>query len=237
MANQNIENKLKLLPDCPGCYLMKDLNGKVIYVGKSKNLKNRVRSYFKSKQVGRRAELVRDINDFEIIVVSSDKEAFLLEITLIKKYQPYYNVQLKNGGGYPFIEITNEKDPEVKLTSIIKKDKGYYFGPYPNVYAAQATLKFIQKMWPLRRCSGKLGRPCLYYNMGQCLGSCFKEVSSDKYDHQIKQIKCFLNGDITKAKTELIKKMQIASDNLEFERAGEYRDQLSYIEQTVEKQK
>ncbi|MCT7893711.1 MAG: GIY-YIG nuclease family protein, partial [Lactobacillus iners] len=153
MANQNIENKLKLLPDCPGCYLMKDLNGKVIYVGKSKNLKNRVRSYFKSKQVGRRAELVRDINDFEIIVVSSDKEAFLLEITLIKKYQPYYNVQLKNGRGYPFIEITNEKDPEVKLTSIIKKDKGYYFGPYPNVYAAQATLKFIQKMWPLRRCS------------------------------------------------------------------------------------
>lgn len=121
MANQNIENKLKLLPDCPGCYLMKDLNGKVIYVGKSKNLKNRVRSYFKSKQVGRRAELVRDINDFEIIVVSSDKEAFLLEITLIKKYQPYYNVQLKNGGGYPFIEITNERDPEVKLTSIIKK--------------------------------------------------------------------------------------------------------------------
>lgn len=237
MANQNIENKLKLLPDCPGCYLMKDLNGKVIYVGKSKNLKNRVRSYFKSKQVGRRAELVRDINDFEIIVVSSDKEAFLLEITLIKKYQPYYNVQLKNGGGYPFIEITNERDPEVKLTSIIKKDKGYYFGPYPNVYAAQATLKFIQKMWPLRRCSGKLGRPCLYYNMGQCLGSCFKEVSSDKYDHQIKQIKCFLNGDITKAKTELIKKMQIASDNLEFERASEYRDQLSYIEQTVEKQK
>ena len=146
-------------------------------------------------------------------------------------------MQLKNGGGYPFIEITNERDPEVKLTSIIKKDKGYYFGPYPNVYAAQATLKFIQKMWPLRRCSGKLGRPCLYYNMGQCLGSCFKKVSSDKYDHQIKQIKCFLNGDITKAKTELIKKMQIASDNLEFERAGEYRDQLSYIEQTVEKQK
>ncbi|MBP2057963.1 excinuclease ABC subunit C [Lactobacillus colini] len=216
---------------------MKDINGNIIYVGKSKNLKNRVRSYFKSKQVGRRAELVREIRDFDIITVSSDKESFLLEITLIKKYQPYYNVQLKQGTGYPYIEITNERDPQTKLTSIVKKDGGYYFGPYPNVYAAQATLKFIQKVWPLRRCHGKQGRPCLYYHMGQCLGACFKEVPKSEYDEQIKKIKSFLNGDITQAKRDLTNRMMLASEQLEFERAAEVRDQLRYIEQTVEKQK
>ncbi|QNQ82378.1 excinuclease ABC subunit UvrC [Lactobacillus sp. PV037] len=237
MATEFIENKLKLLPSQPGCYLMKDVNGKVIYVGKSKNLKNRVRSYFKSKQVGRRAELVKEIRDFDIITVSSDKESFLLEITLIKKYQPYYNVQLKQGTGYPYIEITNERDPQTKLTSVVHKDGGYYFGPYPNVYAAQATLKFIQKVWPLRRCSGHQGRPCLYYHMGQCLGACFREVSKQEYDEQIKQIKSFLNGDISQAKKTLNEKMAQAAEKLEFERAAEIRDQLNYIEQTVEKQK
>jgi excinuclease ABC, C subunit len=237
LANQLIENKLKLLPEQPGCYLMKNINGTVIYVGKSKNLKNRVRSYFKSKQVGRRAELVKEIADFDIITVTSDKESFLLEITLIKKYQPYYNVQLKQGTGYPYIEITNEKDPQTRLTSIVHKDNGYYFGPYPNVYAAQATLRFIQKVWPLRRCNGHQGRPCLYYHMGQCLGACFQEVPRSKYEAQIAKIKRFLNGDITQVKQELTEKMQIASGNLEFERAAEIRDQLRYIEQTVEKQK
>ncbi|TSO26241.1 excinuclease ABC subunit UvrC [Lactobacillus sp. LL6] len=237
MATELIENKLKLLPEKPGCYLMKDINGKVIYVGKSKNLKNRVRSYFKSKQVGRRAELVKEIRDYDIITVSTDKEAFLLEITLIKKYQPYYNVQLKQGTGYPYIEITKEHDPQTRLTSVIRKDGGYYFGPYPNVYAAQATLKFIQKVFPLRRCSGNQGRPCLYYHMGQCLGACFKKVPKSEYDSQIKKIKSFLNGDIASVKQELTNKMMTASENLEFERAGEIRDQLKYIEETVEKQK
>lgn len=237
MATELIENKLKLLPEKPGCYLMKDINGKVIYVGKSKNLKNRVRSYFKSKQVGRRAELVKEIRDYDIITVSTDKEAFLLEITLIKKYQPYYNVQLKQGTGYPYIEITKEHDPQTRLTSVIRKDGGYYFGPYPNVYAAQATLKFIQKVFPLRRCSGNQGRPCLYYHMGQCLGACFKKVPKSEYDSQIKKIKSFLNGDIANVKQELTDKMMTASENLEFERAGEIRDQLKYIEETVEKQK
>lgn len=237
MATELIENKLKLLPEKPGCYLMKDINGTVIYVGKSKNLKNRVRSYFKSKQVGRRKELVKEIRDYDIITVSTDKEAFLLEITLIKKYQPYYNVQLKQGTGYPYIEITHEHDPQTRLTSVVHKDGGYYFGPYPNVYAAQATLKFIQKVFPLRRCHGKQGRPCLYYHMGQCLGACFKDVPKEVYDEQIQKIKRFLNGDIASVKQDLIQKMQEASTNLEFERAAEIRDQLKYIEETVEKQK
>ena len=225
------------MPAKPGCYLMKDVNGKVIYVGKSKNLRSRVRSYFKSTQVGRRAELVENIRDYDIITVSTDKEAFLLEVTLIKKYQPYYNVQLKQGTGYPYIEITNERDPQTKLTSIIRKDGGYYFGPYPNVYAAQATLKFIQKVFPLRRCHGKQGRPCLYYHMGQCLGACFKTVPKSVYEAQIKKIKSFLNGDIGWVKKDLNQKMAVASKNLEFERAAEIRDQLNYIEETVEKQK
>lgn len=216
---------------------MKDINGKVIYVGKSKNLKNRVRSYFKSKQVGRRAELVKNIADYDIITVSSDKEAFLLEITLIKKYLPYYNVALKSGTGYPYIEITNERNPQTKLTSIVHKDGGYYFGPYPNVYAAQATLKFIQKVFPLRRCNGHEGRPCLYYHMGQCLGACFKVVPKSEYDEQIKKIKSFLNGDIAEVKKSLTEKMEQAAQNMEFERAAEIRDQLKYIEETVEKQK
>lgn len=237
MANQLIEQKLKLLPEKPGCYLMKDVNGQVIYVGKSKNLKNRVRSYFKSKQEGRRAELVRNIADYDIIVVDSDKESFLLEITLIKKYQPYYNVALKSGTGYPYIEITNERNPQARLTSIVYKDKGYYFGPYPNVYAAQATLKFIQKVFPLRRCTGYTGRPCLYYHMGQCLGACFKEVPKEEYDEQIKKIKRFLNGDIQEVKKDLTQKMTEAASQMEFERAAELRDQLKYIEETVEKQK
>ena len=237
MANQLIEQKLKLLPEKPGCYLMKDVNGQVIYVGKSKNLKNRVRSYFKSKQEGRRAELVRNIADYDIIVVDSDKESFLLEITLIKKYQPYYNVALKSGTGYPYIEITNERNPQTRLTSIVYKDKGYYFGPYPNVYAAQATLKFIQKVFPLRRCTGYTGRPCLYYHMGQCLGACFKEVPKEEYDEQIKKIKRFLNGDIQEVKKDLTQKMTEAASQMEFERAAELRDQLKYIEETVEKQK
>lgn len=237
MATELIENKLKLLPAKPGCYLMKDINGSVIYVGKSKNLKNRVRSYFKSRQVGRRAELVKEIRDYDIITVGTDKEAFLLEITLIKKYQPYYNVQLKEGTGYPYIKITNEKDPQTKLTSIVRKDHGYYFGPYPNVYAAQATLKFIQKVFPLRRCNGYQGRPCLYYHMGQCLGACFKKVPAAAYAAQIKKIKAFLNGDIAWVKKALTQKMELASAKLEFERAAEIRDQLNYIEETVEKQK
>ncbi|MDO4912189.1 MAG: excinuclease ABC subunit UvrC [Lactobacillus sp.] len=237
MATELVENKLKLLPEKPGCYLMKDINGKVIYVGKSKNLKNRVRSYFKSKQVGRRYELVQEIRDFDIITVASDKESFLLEITLIQKYQPYYNVKLKTGTGYPYIEITREKDPQIKLTSVVKRDHGYYFGPYPNVYAAQSTLHFIQKVFPLRRCKGYQGRPCLYYHMGQCLGACFKEVPQAEYQAQIDKIKKFLNGQIGPVKEELNSKMQNASAELKFERAAEIRDQIKYIEETVEKQK
>lgn len=237
MATQHIENKLKLLPDLPGCYMMKDINSRIIYVGKAKNLKNRVRSYFKSSHEGKTAKLVSEIRDFETIITSTDKEAFLLEITLIQKHKPYYNIKLKRGTGYPYIKITHEKDPQLKIISQVKKDGGYYFGPYPNVYAATETLQLLQKVYPLRRCNGYQKRPCLYYHMGQCLGACFKEVPQSEYEKQIKKIKSFLNGNVSKIKKELEQKMKTASENLEFERAAEIRDQIHYVEMTVEKQK
>ena len=237
MATQHIENKLKLLPDLPGCYMMKDINSRIIYVGKAKNLKNRVRSYFKSSHEGKTAKLVSEIRDFETIITSTDKEAFLLEITLIQKHKPYYNIKLKRETGYPYIKITHEKDPQLKIVSQVKKDGGYYFGPYPNVYAATETLQLLQKVYPLRRCNGYQKRPCLYYHMGQCLGACFKEVPQSEYEKQIKKIKSFLNGNVSKIKKELEQKMKTASENLEFERAAEIRDQIHYVEMTVEKQK
>ncbi|MDR3190612.1 MAG: excinuclease ABC subunit UvrC [Lactobacillaceae bacterium] len=237
MASAHIEQKLALLPDLPGSYQMKDLNGKIIYVGKAKNLKNRVRSYFKGEHSGKTAQLVENIADFDFIVTSSEKESLLLEITLIQKYQPYYNIRLKRGTGYPYIKITNERDPKLELASDVKKDGAQYFGPYPNVYAAQETLHFLQKVYPLRRCNGYQGRPCLYANMGQCLGPCYREVPVAEYTAQIHKIQHFLDGNTKVVKKVLHEKMDTAADNLEFERAADLRDQLQFIEATVEKQK
>ena len=237
MASEYLEHKLALLPDQPGCYLMKNANAQIIYVGKAKNLKNRVRSYFKSSHTGKVAAMVEEVADFETIVTSSNKESFLLEITLIQKHQPYYNIKLKRGTGYPYIKITNERDPIIKITGQVKKDGAYYFGPYPNVYAAEETVHFIQKVFPLRRCHGYQGRPCLYYHLGQCLGCCFKEVPEEEYAVQTKRIKSFLNGNTAQVKKQLTARMERAAGQLEFERAAEIRDQLHYIEVTVEKQK
>lgn len=237
MASEHIEHKLALLPALSGCYIMKDINAKIIYVGKAKNLKNRVRSYFKSSHEGKTAKLVSEIVDFETIITSTNKEAFLLEITLIQKHQPYFNIKLKRGTGYPYIKITNERDPRLLITGDVKKDGGFYFGPYPDVYAAQETLRFLQRVYPLRRCQGHQGRPCLYYHMGQCLGACFKEVPESVYAAQIKEIKRFLNGQVDPVKKELTAKMTTAAEEMQFERAAELRDQLHYIEATVEKQK
>ena len=237
MASEYLEHKLALLPAEPGCYMMKNVNSQIIYVGKAKNLRNRVRSYFKSAHEGKTARLVSEIADFETIVTSTNKESFLLEITLIQRHQPYYNIRLKRGTGYPYIKITKERDPQIKITGEVKKDGAYYFGPYPNVYAAEETIHFIQKVYPLRCCNGYQGRPCLYYHMGQCLGACFQEVPVEKYDSQIKRIKSFLSGNTTKVKQKLNAEMKQAAETMEYERAGDLRDQLHYIDVTVEKQK
>lgn len=236
MASEMIENKLKILPTNPGCYIMKNKNNDIIYIGKAKNLKNRVRSYFKSTHTGKTARLVADIRDFEYIITSSDKEALLLEVSLIQKHKPQYNILLKYGTTYPYLKITNERDPQLVVDSEIKKDGGDYFGPYPNVGAAVQTQQLLNKIYPLRRCPKGQKRACLYYHMGQCIGPCDHEVPKEEYDKQIKRIRSFLKGNVKDIKADLKRKMLEASEDLNFEAAAEFRDQISYIETTVEKQ-
>lgn len=236
MASEHIDNKLALLPDLPGCYLMKNRDGKIIYIGKAKNLKNRVRSYFRGAQYGKTELLVQEIKDFETIVTGSDKEALLLEVTLIQKHKPKYNIRLKRGTMYPYLKITNERDPQLIITSDVQKDGADYFGPYPNVGAAMQTQQLIQKIYPLRKCNGHQKRACLYYHIGQCIGPCDHEVPVEEYEAQIKRIKSFLNGNVAEIKRDLKTKMNEAAAEMNYEAAAEFRDQISYIEQTVEKQ-
>lgn len=236
MASELIESKLRNLPDLPGCYIMRNQADEIIYIGKAKNLKNRVRSYFRGAHDTKTEKLVSEIHHFEYIVTKTNKESLLLEINLIKKYQPRYNIKLKQGTMYPYLKITNEKDPQLIITSTVEKDGGLYFGPYPNVTAATATQQLIQKIYPLRKCGKHETRACFYYHLGQCIGCCDHEVSTEEYEGQIKKIQNFLNGDVKAVKDELVSKMEEASQKLDFERAKEYRDQLQYIKATVEKQ-
>ncbi|MBT2660568.1 excinuclease ABC subunit UvrC [Bacillus sp. ISL-45] len=235
--NEQIRNKLALLPAQPGCYLMKDRQGTIIYVGKAKVLKNRVRSYFTGSHDGKTLRLVNEIEDFEYIVTSSDMEALLLEINLIKKYDPKYNIMLKDDKSYPFIKLTAERHPKLIITRKVKKDSGKYFGPYPNVQAANETKKLLDRIYPLRKCSTLPDRVCLYYHMGQCLAPCIKDVSRDEYKQITDEITRFLNGGYKEIKVDLTAKMAAAAEELDFERAKEFRDKIAHIEATMEKQK
>ncbi|MED4203136.1 excinuclease ABC subunit UvrC [Neobacillus mesonae] len=235
--NETIKQKLTLLPDQPGCYLMKDRQGTIIYVGKAKVLKNRVRSYFTGSHDGKTLRLVQEIEDFEYIVTSSNIEALLLELNLIKKYDPKYNVMLKDDKTYPFIKLTAERHPKLIITRKVKKDKGKYFGPYPNVGAANETKKLLDRIYPLRKCATLPDRVCLYYHLGQCLAPCVNEVSEDQYKQMTDEITRFLNGGYKEIKKELTEKMTAAAEDLDFERAKEYRDKIIHIETIMEKQK
>ncbi|NMH69934.1 excinuclease ABC subunit UvrC [Bacillus sp. RO3] len=235
--NPTITNKLALLPDQPGCYLMKDRQGTIIYVGKAKVLKNRVRSYFTGSHDAKTQRLVGEIEDFEYIMTSSDLEALVLEMNLIKKYDPKYNVMLKDDKSYPFIKLTNERHPRLITTRKVQRGKGRYFGPYPNVGAANETKKLLDRLYPLRKCTTLPDRACLYYHMGQCLAPCIKEVKKDTYREMTDEITRFLNGGYKDIKNQLTVKMNEAAENLEFERAKEFRDQILHIEATMEKQK
>jgi excinuclease ABC subunit C len=232
-----IKEKLAFLPDQPGCYLMKDRFGTIIYVGKAKVLKNRVRSYFTGSHDGKTLRLVGEIKDFEYIVTSSNIEALILELNLIKKHDPKYNVMLKDDKTYPFIKITAERHPRLIVTRNVKKDKGKYFGPYPNVQAARETKKLLDRIYPLRKCSTLPDRVCLYYHIGQCLAPCVYQVTSEQNRQMVEEMTRFLNGGFKQIKEELSKKMLTASENLDFERAKEYRDQIVHIDATMEKQK
>ncbi|MGE1095547.1 excinuclease ABC subunit UvrC [Bacillus altitudinis] len=235
--NKLIKEKLSVLPDQPGCYLMKDRQNTIIYVGKAKVLKNRVRSYFTGSHDAKTQRLVSEIEDFEYIVTSSNIEALILELNLIKKYDPKYNVMLKDDKTYPFIKITNERHPKLIVTRNVKKDKGKYFGPYPNVQAARETKKLLDRLYPLRKCATLPDRVCLYYHLGQCLAPCVYDISEETNKQLVDEITRFLNGGHQQIKKELTEKMQEAAEQLEFERAKELRDQIAYIDSTMEKQK
>ncbi|MFJ8255843.1 excinuclease ABC subunit UvrC [Peribacillus asahii] len=235
--NQQIKNKLALLPDQPGCYLMKDRQGTVIYVGKAKVLKNRVRSYFTGSHDGKTLRLVNEIEDFEYIVTSTNIEALILELNLIKQHDPKYNIMLKDDKTYPFIKLTAEKHPRLLITRKVKKDKGKYFGPYPNVTAATETKKLLDRIYPLRKCDTLPNRVCLYYHLGQCLAPCVKEVEQAQYTQIVDEINRFLNGGHVEIKKALTESMHAAAEELDFERAKELRDQIAHIDVTMEKQK
>lgn len=235
--SDNIRNKLALLPDLPGCYLMKNEEGTIIYVGKAKVLKNRVRSYFTGSHNGKTQRLVANIVDFEYIVTSSNMEALILECNLIKKHMPRYNVLLKDDKTFPYLKITNEAHPRLEVTRRVLKDKAKYFGPYPNSYAAQQTKKLLDRMYPLRKCGVMPKEVCLYYHMGQCLAPCEKEVPKSAYDEIIRDISAFLSGGHEAVKKDLQQKMQEAAEELYFERAKELRDQIMHIDALMEKQK
>lgn len=236
--NERIKNKLALLPDQPGCYLMKDKNGTIIYVGKAKVLKNRVRSYFTGSHNTKTERLVSEIEDFEYIVTESNIEALLLEINLIKKNDPKYNIMLKDDKTYPFLKITNEKYPRLLITRKVLKDKAFYFGPYPDVGAANETKKILDRLFPLRKCKpSQTKEPCLYYHLGQCLCPYYFDVDPAEYTSIVNEVKRFLNGGHETIEAEIKEKMAKAAENMEFEKAAEYRDQIRAIETIMTRQK
>ncbi|WP_019120237.1 excinuclease ABC subunit UvrC [Brevibacillus massiliensis] len=232
-----IKDKLAVLPDKPGCYLMKNKQGEIIYVGKAKVLKNRVRSYFTGSHDGKTQLLVSEIADFEYIVVSSPIEALILECNLIKQHNPRYNVMLKDDKTYPYIKITNETHPRLEITRKVKKDKAKYFGPYPNAGAANEVKKLLDRLYPLRKCKTLPKQVCLYYHMGQCLAPCVYEVDQEENQRIALEIAKFLDGGHEAMKAELTEKMMQAAENMEYERAKELRDQIHNIEAVMEKQK
>ncbi|MBP2002095.1 excinuclease ABC subunit C [Paenibacillus shirakamiensis] len=236
-ALEAIRHKLALLPDHSGCYLMKNKEGTIIYVGKAKVLKNRVRSYFTGSHNGKTQRLVSEIRDFEYIVTSSNMEALILECNLIKKHMPRYNVLLKDDKTFPYIKITYEEHPRLEVTRRILKDKAKYFGPYPNAYAAHQTKKLLDRMYPLRKCNIMPKEVCLYYHMGQCMAPCVQDVPENSYEDITQEITRFLSGGQEEIKKDLQRKMEEAAEDLYFERAKELRDQIIHIDALMEKQK
>ena len=235
--NNTIKAKLELLPDSPGCYLHKDKNGTVIYVGKAKNLKNRVRSYFHGSHNTKTELLVSEIEDLEWIVVESNIESLVLEINLIQRYKPKYNIMLKDDKYYPFLMITNEKYPRLMITRRVKKDGAMYFGPYPDVKAANDVKRLLDRIFPFRKCGLHEKKVCFYYHIHQCLCPVVNNVDPQVYKDMALEVKHFLTGDDKKIINELKSRMMAASEKLEFEQAGEYRDVINAISTLRTKQR
>ncbi|MBQ7890898.1 MAG: excinuclease ABC subunit UvrC [Erysipelotrichaceae bacterium] len=235
--NDQLQAKLATLPMSSGCYLMKDKNGTIIYVGKAKKLKNRVNQYFRGAHDYKTTKLVSNIVDFDYVVTNSEKEALLLEINLIKKYRPRFNIIFMDDKSYPYIRLTNEEYPTLQVVRDLKKQKdARYFGPYPDVQAARKTLELLQELFPLRRCKHMPNKVCLYYHMGMCLGPCEFEIEAGVYKKMREDIIRFLKGDIKDIEKELIIKRDTASENLEFEQAKKYHELLLSLSHVVAKQ-
>ena len=235
--NLTLQKKLELLPDNPGCYLYKDNIGEIIYVGKAKNLKNRVKSYFIGTHNKKTQTLVSKIEDLEYIIVNSEKEALLLENNLIKKYRPYFNIRLKDDKSYPYLMITKEEHPRLLMTRKYKKNnKNIYFGPYVDIKSATEVKKILDKIYPLRKCNPVEKRPCMYYQIGECIGPCAKKITIDDYKSQISKIKSFLTGNTKAILSDLQRKMQEHIKNLEFEAAGQIHNYIKSIEVSVQNQ-
>lgn len=238
MTTNKIKEKLKLVPEKPGCYIHKDINGNVIYVGKAKNLKRRVSSYFNKIHTGKTKALVDTIDDFTYIVTKTDAESFILEINLIKKYSPKYNILLKDDKTYPYIMLTNEKYPILKIirSKKRKKTKNKLFGPYPNVTSAKDTVAILNRIYPLRKCERMPKDTCLYYHINECLGYCKYKVDEEKIKEMIKEITSILNGDHKILTKKLQEEMLKASESLNYEKANMIKHEIEDIKETVEKQ-
>lgn len=227
--NNLIKSKLELLPTSPGCYIHKDKNGTIIYVGKAKNLRNRVRSYFRGSHDTKTEALVSEIVDFEFIVTESNIEALLLEINLIKENKPKYNIMLKDDKSYPFIKITNERYPRLIITRQVKKDGGLYFGPYPDVGAANEIKRLLDRIFPFRKCTNPSSKVCFYYHIGQCMAHTICKKDEAYFKAMAQEVSDFLKGQDDKIIDELKSKMALAAQSMEFERAAEYRDLIQAI--------
>ena len=227
--NNLIKSKLELLPTSPGCYIHKDKNGTIIYVGKAKNLRNRVRSYFRGSHDTKTEALVSEIVDFEFIVTESNIEALLLEINLIKENKPKYNIMLKDDKSYPFIKITNERYPRLIITRQVKKDGGLYFGPYPDVGAANEIKRLLDRIFPFRKCTNPPSKVCFYYHIGQCMAHTICKKDESYFKSMAQEVSDFLKGQDDKIINDLKGKMAMAAQSMEFERAAEYRDLIQAI--------
>ena len=237
MANMaKIEDKLAILPALPGCYLMKNKEGDIIYVGKAKKLKNRVRQYFVGAHDFKTTRLVSNIDDFEYIVCGSEKEALLLEINLIKKHTPPYNIMFMDDKSYPYLKLSKEKAPILRVVRNTKDKKAEYFGPFPDSSAAWETMKLLNQLYPLRKCKRLPKKECLYYHMGQCLAPCVKDIDESVYTQMALGIRKFLNGDVKEIVSNLYAEMQKASEEMQFEKAKEKLDLIHSIEHVTAKQ-
>ena len=234
-----IKEKLSLVPNKPGCYLMKNADGEIIYVGKAKKLKNRLSSYFRGPHTGKTAKLVSEIVDFEYVVVGSETESLILEMNLIKEHDPKYNILLKDDKSYPYIELTKEEVPRLLVVRSLNRKKNHnrLYGPYPNVFAARNTVNLLNRMYPLRKCKTYNKRPCLYFHIGECLGYCTHNVDPSKIEQMENDIIRFLKGDDSVITAKIKEEMLKESEQLHFEKAKELKDLLDYIEITLVKQK